>query len=105
MTSRHGYVTTWDILLLVGIGQKKTGEIIKIKICMSQLGAAGSNGLISSSLQLFVCDADTVGAVSTYDSAITLHLSSVEVNYCNVNSCWHFNVTFARYQLRAKCEK
>ena len=47
MTLRHGYVTTWDRLLLIGVGHKKTAEIIKIKISMSQLGAAGSNGLIS----------------------------------------------------------
>ena len=45
MTLRHGYVTTWDRLLLIGVGHKKTAEIIKIKISMSQLGAAGSNGL------------------------------------------------------------
>ena len=46
MTLQHGYVTTWDRLLLIGVGHKKTAEIIKIKISMSQLGAAGSNGLI-----------------------------------------------------------
>ena len=51
MTLRNGYVTTWDRLLLIGVGHKKTAEIIKIKISMSQLGAAGSNGLKAQILQ------------------------------------------------------
>ena len=45
MTSRKGYVTMWHRRLLVRVGHKKTAEIIKMKISMSQLGAAGSNGL------------------------------------------------------------
>ena len=41
MTLRHGYVTTWDRLLLIGVGHKKTAEIIKIKNFHVPIGGSG----------------------------------------------------------------